>query len=253
MLNALVLNQFGQDFPCLIEYKNEEAKGKKLIVFKHGFCGHKITSHRFIVNASHKLVDLGYTVVRFDCPGSGDAEGDQSFMTIRNNVEVLKYVLNYLNNTLKPERIMILGYSMGGLEASLCADEIDIEGLTLIAPCSNTYENIKFILGNEKFQQGLQGQDVDNNGDRIGKEYFIDLDSDDINPILKLKNFNKPIRIVHGTKDDEVEPWNAKNYQDNLKNCQVKFIEGTNHTFDSWEFQEELYDNLIRFAKEILN
>jgi alpha/beta superfamily protein len=42
MIEAKIINSRGQDMVCLIEYKNEKDRGKKTIIYKHGFCGIKL-------------------------------------------------------------------------------------------------------------------------------------------------------------------------------------------------------------------
>ena len=58
MLDAVILKSREKDMLCVIDYKDEETKGKKVILYKHGFMGHKITPHRMIVNVAHKLVEM---------------------------------------------------------------------------------------------------------------------------------------------------------------------------------------------------
>ncbi len=124
MIEAKIINSRGQDMVCLIEYKNEKDRGKKTIIYKHGFCGNKITPHRMMVNLGHDLVEEGYTVVRFDCAGAGDSEGDWTYMTISGETEDFKKILHWVKDVLTPEKTMILGYSMGALETALCCREI---------------------------------------------------------------------------------------------------------------------------------
>ena len=66
MIEAFTLKSRGKDMVCLLEYKDPAARGKKVILYKHGFFGNKITPHRIMVNAGHELQEEGYTICRFD-------------------------------------------------------------------------------------------------------------------------------------------------------------------------------------------
>lgn len=82
MIEAFTLKSRGKDMVCLLEYKDPSVRGKKVVLYKHGFFGNKITPHRIMVNASHELQEEGYTICRFDCAGAGDSEGDSHYTTI---------------------------------------------------------------------------------------------------------------------------------------------------------------------------
>ena len=44
MIEAFTLKSRGKDMVCLLEYKDPAARGKKVILYKHGFFGNKITA-----------------------------------------------------------------------------------------------------------------------------------------------------------------------------------------------------------------
>ena len=73
MIEAFTLKSRGKDMVCLLEYADPSVRGKKVILYKHGFFGNKITPHRIMVAASHRLQQEGYTICRFDCVGAARA------------------------------------------------------------------------------------------------------------------------------------------------------------------------------------
>ncbi len=93
-------------------------------------------------------------------------------MTIPGEIEDLKNLINYVKKEMKPEKIILLGYSLGGLEAAVCAKETDVDGLILWSPCSNAYNCIRYILGDDLFFKGIDGNDISFNGNIIKKEFF---------------------------------------------------------------------------------
>ena len=242
MIEAKILNSRGKDMVCLIEYKDASVRGKKTVIYKHGFCGNKITPHRMMVNLGHRLVEEGYTVIRFDCAGAGDSEGDWSYMTISGEIEDFKKVLHWTKDELKPEKLMVLGYSMGGLETAVCCREVPLDGILFWSPVSRASENFRHLLGDERFEAGLAGADVDFMGDRVGKEFFCDLDDPAIDGLKAMEGFDRPVFLIHGTADTDVLPVNSENYLNILPGAERHLVEGAGHGYDGWNLQDELWE-----------
>lgn len=253
MIEMKLLSSRGKNMVCLIEYKTKELKGHKTIIFKHGFCGNKITPHRLAVNLSHQLIEEGFTVVRFDCIGAGDSEGDWRDMTIHGEVEDYKNVIRWVKTELKPQKLMLWGYSMGGLETAICAKEADFEGLLFWSPVSKPYECFKYLLGDELFNQGLNGKDVIFTGDRVSKNFFTDLKDDNIQALDIIKGFTKPAFFIHGSKDNDVLPINTQNYLNVLTHAKAHIIEGATHYYERWQEQDELWAYSKRYIHEIMD
>ena len=253
MLDAVILKSREKDMLCVIDYKDEETKGKKVILYKHGFMGHKITPHRMIVNVAHKLVEMGYTVVRFDCVGAGDSEGDCSYTTFKGELEDTLVTIKYIKENLKPEKFIILGYSMGGLITSLASNFIESDGIILWSPVADPFYNFYHLLGEERFMKGLKGEDVDFNGDRVGKEFFVGMKNPEYQPLEAIKDYKKPVRIIHGTEDVDVPCINSIAYTEVVQDVKLHFVKGAGHGYDSVYYQDELFDMTIKYVEEIMN
>lgn len=251
MLDAFTLQSRGKSMVCLMDYKDEATKGKTVILYKHGFMGNKITPHRMIVNFAHQLAEAGITTIRFDCAGAGDSEGDCHLTTIPGEIEDTRVVLRYIKEQVKPERFIVLGYSMGAVVTSVLSSETDMDGLLLWSPVSAPYENFKHLLGEERFAQGLAGSDVDFGGDRVGKEFFLGLDTPDIDPLKALKGFSKPVRIIHGTGDTDVLTAGSLTYLDAVADARRETVAGATHGYDAVSHQEELFRLSWAYIKEI--
>lgn len=248
MIEPIILKSRGKDMLCLLEYRDAAVRGKELVIYKHGFCGNKTTPHRMLVNLVHDLQKDGYTMLRFDCLGAGDSEGDWSYMTIPGEAEDLKAVLRWAAEEIKPEKVMLLGYSMGGLVSALCCHEIPLEGILLWSPCGDSYQCFKHLLGEERFEAGLRGEDIDFAGDRVGKEFFTALGREDLDPIKSINGYDKPVFIIHGTADTDVPPDNSKRYLEVIPGALRHLVKGAGHGYDSWDVQDELF----RYSKEYI-
>lgn len=253
MIEAKVINSRGKDMVCLIEYKNEKVRGKNTIIYKHGFCGNKITPHRIMVNLGHDLVAEGYTVVRFDCAGAGDSEGDWTYMTISGETEDFKKILHWVKDVLSPTKTMILGYSMGALETALCCREIPLDGILFWSPVGNAYDCFMHLLGNERFIHGMAGNDIDFMGDRIGKEFFKDIKDNVLDGVTAITDFKKPVYIIHGNADTDVTLENSNRYMNVLPQAERKFVQGAGHGYDGWHVQDELWEYSKEYIRKIMN
>ena len=253
MLEAKIFNSRGKDMLCLIEYKDKAIRGKKVVIYKHGFTGNKIAPHRMMTNLGHQLVDEGFTVIRFDCVGAGDSEGDCTYMTIPGEVEDFKKVLHWVNDDLKPEKIAIIGYSMGGLETSICCKEIPLTGILFWSPVSHAHDCFLHLLGKERYEAGMKGEKVDFLGDHVSKEFFEDLDLECMDALNCIKGFDQPVYIIHGTADTDVLPLNTERYLSVLPQAEVHFVEGSGHGYDCCKYQEELWDWSKKYIHKIMD
>lgn len=252
MLKAKIINSRGKDMVCLIHCKNAESLGKKTLLFKHGFVGHKITPHRMAVNFDHMLVEKGWTVVRFDCVGAGDSEGNCHDATIRGELLDTGAVIEYIKNELKPQIFVLHGYSMGGCVASLAIDYAEPDGILLWSPVSAPKENFEYLLGEKRFAAGCNGEEeIDFLGDRVGKEFFVGLEKQDIDPLKKIATYKKPVRIVGGERDADVKPYNFENYRKTASDAKLHIVAGATHYFETIAQQDELFAVSMKYIDEI--
>ena len=246
MIEAFTLKSRGKDMVCLLEYADPSVRGKKVILYKHGFFGNKITPHRIMVAASHRLQQEGYTICRFDCVGAGDSEGDSHYTTIYGEIEDTKVVLHWIEEQLKPEKFMILGYSMGAIVTSVLCGEVPLEGILLWSPCSEPYSNFRHLLGQEIFEEGLRGNDV------VPHEFFVGLDAPEIDPLAAIRDFRKPLRLIQGDGDKDVPVYNSGRYEETVPGAIRHVVPGATHGYDKVSWQEELLEYTMRYVKDIM-
>ncbi|WP_027480467.1 alpha/beta hydrolase, partial [Deinococcus pimensis] len=99
------------------------AAGHPLVVMLHGYTGHKSETHRLFTLTARHLARLGVGALRFDFRGSGDSDGDFSAMTVSREVEDALAGVEYARARpgVDPARVMLMGFSMGGMVAALAA------------------------------------------------------------------------------------------------------------------------------------
>lgn len=205
-----------------------------------------------MVAASHRLQQQGYTICRFDCVGAGDSEGDSHYTTIYGEIEDTKVVLHWIEGQLKPEKFMILGYSMGAIVTSVLCHEVPLEGILLWSPCSEPYGNFRHLLGQEIFEEGLRGNDVDFMGDLVPHEFFVGLDAPEIDPLAAIRDFQKPLRLIQGDGDKDVPVYNSGRYEETVPGSVRHVVPGATHGYDKVSWQEELLEYTMIYVKDIM-
>lgn len=205
-----------------------------------------------MVSASHELQEEGYTICRFDCVGAGDSEGDSHYTTIYGEIEDTKVVLHWIKENIKPEKFMILGYSMGGIVTSVLCNEVPLDGILLWSPCSEPYANFHHLLGADLFDRGLKGEDVDFMGDLVCHEFFEKLDAPQINPLAAIKNFKKPLRLIQGDGDKDVLVYNSANYEKTVPGAVRHVVPGATHGYDKVSWQLELLEYTKKYVNDIM-
>jgi len=230
-------------------------KGKVPIVcIFHGFTGHKMEPNFIFVRLSRQLENLGIASVRFDFGGSGESDGDFIDMTISNELEDAKAILNYAKSLdfVNCKSIGVVGLSMGGVVSSLlaraCSD--DIKSLCLWAPASNI-ENIALAYVSDQ-KKMLEEGFVDVDGLALGKAFFDDVKTLDL--MTDLNKFNNNVLIIHGDSDTIV-PLNCsdeylKVYKDKVKRL---VIQDGDHTFNNLKWKDEVINYTVDFLSTELS
>ena len=127
-LNGILHSPTGFDAPC------------PAIAFFHGFTGTKVEPHRIFVKTARQLASIGFYVLRFDFRGSGDSAGDFSEMTISGEISDAIKSIDVLTamQGVDPERIGILGLSMGGcVAACVSGQDARVKSTVMWAPLSD--------------------------------------------------------------------------------------------------------------------
>jgi len=210
------------------------------VVILHGFTGSRSGDHRLLPLLSRWLAPRGVASLRFDFRGSGESEGDFSEMTVAREVEDVEAAFAYLRGLpmLDPERIMLLGFSMGGLVAALAAERVRPHRLALWAPALPE-------LWLPLLRGGYAPPTIlDHGGWPLGREFLLEMPR--LKPLEAAQRWGGVARVFHGDADPVCPPAFGVRYAEAL-GCDAVAIPGANHTFDSLEAVELLYRETGRF------
>ena len=233
-IETFVLGDPGDRLFCFCELPPEGEKFP-FVVMLHGFTGEHIASSFKFPRLSRRLVNRGIATVRFDFRGSGDSEGEFCDMTplteLSDAIEVLSFIKrsNWFSG-----RLGIVGYSMGGLIASLLAGRSEgIGALLLWSPLLDSGEFFRREALN--FSEGEEFKDV--LGLRLGKRF--QRDGLNVDPLMELKKHSGHSLIVHGSDDEAVPFEPVKAYAADLS-IDLHVVEGGNHKYQRLDWMDDL-------------
>ena len=213
----------------VIDLCEAEANRRKVLVMAHGFRGSMEGGGR-AAKLAEEIGESICSVVRFNFTWC---------TMLSNQVAELKCVLDYVRDTLQPEKLFLLGRSFGGATCIITAcsdDEYRPDGMVLWSAPNSLKDTFIQVLGEEQFSNALQGEPIllaDERGkDLIPAEFVMDLLKFDL-PSLLRRWQSGPLLIIHGEKDCTVSPDQAKaNFDLAGGDKQLHYMDGDNHHLD---------------------
>ena len=230
-----------------------------LIIFCHGFTGHRIETHRLFIYAAREFCMKGYAVLRFDFRGSGESEGTFDSMTVSREVEDLENALDWIHdrNDILKEQIGVVGLSLGGAVTLLTAakDERIKVVCTWSSPADLRLfkDNAKDIFREADFDKLMSKDYIDLlSGDRVGRGFLIDaMEKNILEAVAKISH--RPLLIVHGTRDQKVPFSHAqKLFNAAGEPKETFYVDGADHTYDRWDWQWQVIDYTVGFFERNL-
>ena len=123
--------------------KPELQQGEKcpMVIFCHGFSGRKDGPMFELI--ADTLQARGIASIRFDFNGHGESEGEFKDMTVPNEIEDAKKVVEYVSDLRYVSSLAIVGHSQGGVVAAMTAGQLSealgkspFKAVALLAPAA---------------------------------------------------------------------------------------------------------------------
>lgn len=206
---------------------DKQKKRQRLVIFCHGLNG-TAEKNRFYCR---KLAESGIAVYAFDFKGGsteGKSGGDCVSMSVKTQMNDLELVIETVKQWewVDPNRITLMGESMGGLVCSLTASvRDDMESLVLFYPAFSLPDMVRKAYGaRENIPEtfSLMGMEV-------GKVFAEDLW--DLDPYEEIEAFRGEVLIVHGTKDQTVSFGSSKRACAHFQHAGLYAVRGAGHGF----------------------
>ncbi|MBR9681991.1 MAG: alpha/beta hydrolase [Candidatus Altiarchaeota archaeon] len=213
-----------------------EAPTTSAIILIHGFRGNKDEHGKFIM-AAENFCKAGFSVLRFDCRGSGESNGKFKDMTILTEVEDTIAAIDFVKMEVGAKKVGILGLSLGGEIAILTALEKEVDALVLWAP----------VTSSKKWKSKF----TDDNLKELKERGFVETQSTQTRKIWKvgkgfvetaigtkieneLEKIDCPTLIVHGDADKAVPLSHSQDAISKIKvEKRLEIIEGETHYFQN--------------------
>ncbi len=205
-----------------------------MAILMHGFTANRNTA--LLRQIADNLRDENVASVRFDFNGHGESDGKFENMTVPNEIEDGKAILDYVRTDPHVRNIFLIGHSQGGVVASMLAGLYPdlIKKLVLMAPAASLKDDA--LKGNT--QGALYNPDhvpdlVPLVGNKMGKKlggFYIR--TAQVLPIYEVsQRYSGPVSIIVGSKDKVVDPKYSKKYDEVYSNSQLHVIENGDHSF----------------------
>jgi len=217
------------------------------VIMIHGLGGDK-DEHGLFVDIAKKLCENGYMVLRFDCAGSGESDGNFRDVTIKSEAEDLRSAIEFVKHQeIDKDRICVIGLSLGAL-VSLVAYKSDIKLLILLSAAIMGNIIKERYKSNEKFMKELEEKGYftkvrDWGSIEISKELFNE--ADNFNWKKLLEHIDANIVLIHGSNDDVVPVDYAKKAYKYIKSGVLEIIEGSDHNYRKPEYEKRLIDIIL--------
>ena len=224
-----------------IAYVPETDKKVPLVIFSHELGNDHTSGERY----AERLAEAGYAAYIFDfCGGTvggNKSSGSNSDMSILTEAADLEAVLASAKtwDFADPDRIVLMGGSMGGLVTTVVGSghQDEIAGMILMYPALSAKED----SGMEKYPTKEDvPDDVSLFGGwiHVGKNYITDLWDVDFNQLLS--SYQGPLLLLHGDRDSTVPLSWSEEARKIIPDCEFHVIKDGGHEFFGQPFEDAM-------------
>ena len=219
-----------------------DAAGKKpLVIFSHELGNDHTSGERY----AERLAEAGYAAYVFDfCGGTvggNKSDGSNSEMSVLTEASDLEAVLEASKSWdfVDPDRIVLLGGSMGGLVTTVIGSthQDEIAGMILMYPALSA----KADSGAERYRSEDEiPEDVSLFGGwlHVGKNFITDLWKVDFNKLLS--SYQGHMLLLHGDKDATVPISWSEEAKEIIPDCEFYVIKNGGHEFFGQPFEDAM-------------
>jgi pimeloyl-ACP methyl ester carboxylesterase len=224
-------------------------------VFVHGFTSNRLELPNF-VGMSRLLAADGIASVRFDLSGHGESDGDFFDVTITGEIAETRAVLGAVRafDFVDPDRIGLVGMSMGGVVAGIvAAEEPGISALCLWSPAAVAPFEIGsgYLKGRSLAAQIEEKGYFDADGHRMSPALVEDIAGLDV--YGRSSGYSGPVHILHGDKDEIAPLKYVRRYLVHYEgNAERQIVEGADHAWGTVPHRTELHQSTLRFLRRHL-
>lgn len=219
----------------------------------HGFSGNCGRDKKSIeYQTKQLLLNHGIAVARFDFNGQGESDGAFEDMTVLNELDDARKMLQFLRQQQGIRRIFIIGMSQGGVVASMIAGYYPdiVDKLVLMYPAAT--------LKDDALAGRMQGLSYDPHHIpekqtwmshhglvEIGDFYFRTAQSLPIYEVAK--RYGGPVLLLHGNADQIVPAQASERYLPGYNKPEYHVIDGGDHGFHDKNSRKQALEYVTSF------
>ncbi len=232
---------------ALIIFSPDKNKKYPAIIILNGFLGYKEELHP--AELAKKLVNNGFTAVRFDCSGSGESEGAfEKDYSMSNYLEDIKCVYEYVQKLefVDKNRIGVLGYSLGGMMAIVfAAQHSEIKTCIAVStpPTIFAANWLKMFLKDWRYIEFFN-REIPKATKKIKLPVTLIMEANKFNVLNFIPKVNCPFLMILGLADELVSPDDSRKiFKKANQPKELIEIEGLGH-------EHKLYPEKIKIVNE---
>jgi pimeloyl-ACP methyl ester carboxylesterase len=234
---------------------HEPLRYKTAVVFLHGFPTH--CNYPAIRSFSRALSVLGNLVLRFNFSGTDNSDGNFEDKRFSQEVEDIKYAIDYLTQNYQFEQLVLVGHSGGAIDASLYAHrDKRVDKVVLISGVSDLEKAVEIEFTKKQIKDFEErGYIVYNqpgkwqHQKRLNRQFYDEFFKLDIPKTLK--RYKKPLLIIHGSEDETIPVSHAHElYETANKPKQLMIIEGADHNLSKLRYGLRVVRGVSKFIKQ---
>jgi len=218
------------------------------VVLFHGFTGDRRGRHWIFIKCARALAKAGIAALRFDFYGSGESDGEFREMTLRGEITDGRSAVAFLRGEadIDPERVGLLGLSLGGAVAATLAPSVHAKALVLWSAVAHTSGLCEHIKKSARKIPGRPGA-MELEGHELHPRLNEDLLK--VEPIRHLVRYQGPTLIVHPEKDEIIPVSHARAYlrAPGSGAKELVMIAGADHVYSSVPWESEVIRCTLRW------
>jgi len=216
------------------------------VVLFHGFTGDRMESHWMFVKCSRALAHAGVASLRFDFYGSGESDGEFRQMTLRGEIADGRAAVALLRaqTGLDPERVGLLGLSLGGTVAATLAPSLNAKAVVLWSAVAHTARLRELVKKAARKIPGKPGA-LEYDARELHPRLIEDVLK--VEPIRHLAHYHGPTLIVHAEKDEAVPVSHARDFFQaaGADTKELAIIAGADHVYSSFPWEHEVITRTV--------
>ena len=233
--------------------KHYNKKTGTAILYLHGFPGSMFgTAKRFLT----PLAKLGYLCMRFEFSGTNTSEGKFEDKLMSKEVQEIRIAINFLKKNYGFQKLILAGHSTGAIDAALYAHKDKrITKLILSGGVSDLKHAVRYDFTDQQvydfWKKGYITYHRPNhwtNNKKLNKAFYDEFFT--LNIPKALKQFHKPILILHGEQDQGVFVKEAHElFKIINKPKKLAIIPEADHSFSSKKAASQALTEVYKFIK----